>query len=484
VDRLHLRYYGDSLMLGGPEMVRDQNAIGDLINDDTAGVMLPWDITVNDSLVLRGNIYTEQDPTRQWELYYSNTIDPLYVGQWPEIIGTMTRTFLVDNKVMKMNNDFSSIYFANASERGNVLQYAIRSMPRTRPLPLTDITFKVDRFLQMEARDIVGAFVADGTYQMTYGYAWRATYDSTRETPNYHETIPQLRGQEDILVLMRYDGVSYNEHGLSRNPTTSSTGPIPGMWRYSTATNVTNSGDFAIGLSTGPIWVLNTKVFLEGALRTYGENFTPTMATDLATNSLVPNIAPNMYPYNLDPDRLLDTAALPIGDTIVDWVTVEFRTSPTASGPADLYETLLLTNSGQMLDPGTMLPRVIAGLSPGFYNIAVRHRNHLAAIKEDKVLVSRTNIGFVVDFSTGVGMLGGAVAQKLIGTSGGRRYFGLIAGEVTESDDVLRNDYDFVWTSRNLEGYLLHDTDLNGIVTTRDINISWNNRERISVVPR
>jgi hypothetical protein len=100
------------------------------------------------------------------------------------------------------------------------------------------------------------------------------------------------------------------------------------------------------------------------------------------------------------------------------------------------------------------------------------------------VLVSRSNIGFVVDFASGVGIFGGAAAQKLVGTAGGTRHFGLIAGEVQGDDDVLRSDYNLVWANRNQEAYTLFDTDLNGIVTTRDLNVSWNNRERSSVAPR
>ena len=480
--RVHLRYYGDSAMLGGPEMVRNTNAIGHLVNDVVAGLTLPYNITVNDSLVLRGHIFTEQDSARRHELTYASVMDPNYVGYWPEVIGTMVRSTLLDGRTMTMNNAFTSILFANAQDRGGVVQYAVHSMPKTTPEPIADITYKVDRYLQLEARDFVGDTIPDSTYTLTFGYAWRNREIAGLEQPSVVETIPQLVGLEDQLVLMRFSGLSYNPYGFSKTPTTPLANPSE-VWRYSTASLVRAGGDFAIGLSTGPIWVLNTRVFLEGPLRTYGENFTPEMSTDLAINGLVPLVAPDMYPYSLDPDRLTDTATV-IGDSIVDWVTVEFRKSPTSSAPAELVETLLLTKTGQMLDPQTLRPRIIEGIPAGFYNIAVRHRNHLAVITEDKVLVDRSNLGYVVDLSTGTGVFGGAAAQKLIGTSGGRRWFGLIAGEVEGADDIARTDYNLIWDNRNLEGYLIYDTDLNGIVTTRDANVSWNNRERSSVAPK
>lgn len=481
-NRLNLRYYADSAIVGGPEMVRNVNAIGKLVNDDVAGLTLPYNITVNDSLILRGHIYTEQDSVQRHSLTFSPTIDPFYDGYWPEVIGTMVRSTLLDGRSMVMNNRFTTIRFENAQDRGSVVQYSVRSLPRTTPLPLTDITYKVDRFIQLRALDFVGDTVPDSTYTLTFGYAWRNKAIAGIEQPVVEETIPQLVGLEDQLVLMRFSGLSYNPYGFSVTPTQGLANP-PEAWRYSTASLVRAGGDFAIGLSTGPIWVLNTKIFLEGPLRTYGENFTPEMSTDLAVRGLIPSVPPDMYPYSLDPDRLQDTAKV-IGDSIVDWVTVEFRKSATASGDPELIETLLLTKDGRVLDPQTLRPRIIEGIPAGFYNIGVRHRNHLAVITEDKVLVDRSNLGYVVDLTTGVGVFGGAAAQKLVGTSGGRRWFGLIAGEVESADDVARSDYNLVWDARNLEGYLITDTDLNGIVTTRDANVSWNNRGRSSVAPR
>jgi hypothetical protein len=475
----NLRYYGDSAMIGGFEMVRNPTAIGHLYQEDTAGLWLPYDITVNDSLVLHGHLYTEQSDAAAYELFYSPDLDPLYVNWWPEVIGTLVRTRLIPGKTQRMNNVFTSIQF---QQLGGVEHYSVWSKPSTTPLPLADITFKADRYLRLKARTAVGDSVADSTYRLTFGYAWRNAPIVSREIATVVETTPQLAGQEDLMVLMRWKGFSYDEEGISVTPTTALANP-PEVWRYSTTQDIVVSGDYAIGLATGPIWVLNTKIMLEGPLRTYGENFTPEMATDLAQRGLLPTVAPNIYPYSLDPNRATKIAAA-IGDSIVDWVTVEFRASPTASGPAMLVETLLLTKDGQVLDPVTLRPRIIADIPAGKYNIAVRHRNHLSVITEDQVTVARTNLGYVVDLTTGVGLLGGAASQKLIGTDNGRRWFGLIAGEVTAGDQILRDDYNLVWDNRNIENYVVYDTDLNGLVTTRDLNVTWNNRERLSVAPR
>ncbi len=487
-NRYHLRYYGDAPMLQGNEAVRNTTAIGKLIQDDLAGLTMTHDVTVNDSLRLQGHIFTEESDAVRHELSFSPTFDPEYVNWWPEVNGTLVRTTLVLNQTQRMNSHFTTISFTSfANSQGQpVTRYAVRSKPKTVPLPLTDITFKVERFLQLEARNAAGDVVPDSSgWDLTFGYTWRNREIDPIETPAVIETIPQLVGQEADLVLMRYDPISqlsYNEYGLHQNKTTATGNPLE-AWRFGTTELVKANGDFAIGLSTGPIWVLNTRLLMEGPLRTYGENFTPTMATDLATRGLIPSTPPDIYPYNLDPDRATVIAPA-IGDTVVDWVTVEFRTSPTSSAQPLLVETLLLLNDGRVVDPFTLRPAIIADIPAGQYNIAVRHRNHLAVITEDKVLVSRSNIGYVVDFASGVGVFGGAAAQKLVGTANGQRHFGLIAGEVEGADDLRRSDYNLVWNDRNTEAYTLFDTDLNGIVTTRDLNVSWNNRERTSVAPR
>jgi len=479
---LSLRYYGGAPMVGGPEMLRSKTLIRNLFQHDTAGLTLPWDVYVKDSLVLRGHILTEPTTADRYTFYYTSKNDPLFESVWPEINGTMVRTSLEIDSPMMMNNQYTNIYFANAAEMGTVSSYSVRSKPLTIPLPLTDIVFKAERFLQLKAFDAAGDPVPDSTYTLTFGYAWRNREAASFETPSVVETIPQLRGKEDLLGLMRHDGFSYNPYGFSTLPTKFTTSPLE-VWRYSKANFVRASGDFAIGLSTGPLWVLNTRIFLEGPMREYGDGIQPIMSTDLALRGLIPNVAPDIYPYSLDPDRLVDTALF-VPDSIVDWVTVEFRTTATASGPPALIESLLLTRDGMVLDPQTLKPRVIAGISPGQYNLAFRHRNHLAAVLEDKVLVDRSNIGFVVDLTKGVGLLGGASSQKLLGTVGGTRFFGLIAGVVTSADEILRTDYNLVWDSRDLEAYSLFDTNLNGIVNTRDLNITWNNRNRLSVAPR
>ncbi|MBC8125405.1 MAG: hypothetical protein H7X70_06690 [Candidatus Kapabacteria bacterium] len=489
--RINLRYYGDSLILTGPEFMRSQTAVADLVQDASAGVILSRDSWVNDSLTINAHLYTEENDTVRHTLFYTSQNDPLYGPRWPEINGTMERTNLVVGRPMRMNHEFSSLSIPRTLDQGAVRNIRLRMKPKTTALPLDDILFKVDRFMQFSAHTSIGDTVPDSTYDMTMAWGWRARNDTTFESPAIIETTPVLRGRENVLVLLRYFDGSYQPYGFSRTPTTASNDQFS-MWQYSSSQFIRASGDYAIGLSTGPIWVLNARVLLEGAMRATGDSVAPTMATDLATRGLLPDVPPRIYPYSLD-NLLLGDTAIAIGDSIVDWVTVEFRNDFISNGPPALIETVLLTKDGKLLDPQTLRPRIISGISAGLYHLVVRHRNHLSIMTETPVLVDRSNVRTTVDFTKGTDMLGGAGSMRLLSTYQGRRFFGLPAGNIDGDDGDIRlaegidrNDMHLIWTNRQLiDQYAIFDTNLDGVVTTLDWNYSWNNRLRDnSAIPR
>jgi len=489
--RINLRYYGDSVILTGPELTRSQTLLANFVQDARAGVVLSRDAWVNDSLVVNAHLFTEESDTVRHTLFYTSQKDPLYGPRWSEINGTMERTNLVAGRPMRMNHEYSALAFPRTVDQGAVRRLRLRMKPQSTPLPLDDILFKTERFMQFTAVAADGSVVPDSTYDLTMAWGWRARNDTTFEAPSVIETIPVLRGSEDLLVLLRYFDNSYQPYGFSQTPTTPSNDQFS-MWQYSSSRFIRASGDYAIGLSTGPVWVLNASLLLEGAMPTTGDSIEPVMTTELAQRGLLPLAPLRIYPYALDNVALGDTA-IAIGDSIVDWVTVEFRNDPFTSGNPALIESLLLTKDGKLLDPQTLRPKVISGISAGLYHLAVRHRNHLSIITEDPVLVDRSNVRTTVDFTKGVGMLGGAASMRLISTYQGRRYFGMTAGNVDGQDASLqlaegigRKDMDLIWTNRQLiNQYSIFDTNLDGVVTTLDWNYSWNNRERDnSAVPR
>ncbi|MFN3270689.1 MAG: hypothetical protein ACK42G_08885, partial [Candidatus Kapaibacteriota bacterium] len=61
--------------------------------------------------------------------------------------------------------------------------------------------------------------------------------------------------------------------------------------------------------------------------------------------------------------------------------------------------------------------------------------------------------------------------------------FGLISGDINGDGVIDLFDQIGIWTERDFEGYFIWDTNLDGIITTRDLNFSINNRGRKSFLP-
>jgi len=475
--RMNIRYYGVAPQLGGPELVQSTTELGILQQDNTQGLTLPWDAWVNDSLILRGHIFTEESDTVRHTLFFKPSAQPLYVVGTEEVNGTLVRTTVSAGQNIVMNNRRTSLLFADVAARGPVERVSLRVKPLTIPEPVPVGADKVKRYFQFEAQDVAGAKVADSSFNVQFGYAWRAQRRDSAEGA-VEETPGPLVLKIDSLSLERFIVDKYTIDGISALPTQSDS-----LWRFSTATNIQSSGDFAIGLSTyATIWVLRTKLFLEGAMRSYPERISTVMSADLVANSLLPTTPPPLYPYTLDPSRSsISVSVMP--DSIVDWILVEFRTGTSESSVVH-YQTGLLTSSGVIVDPSSMLPLPVRGIAPGQYHIVFRHRNHLAVMTEDAQFISPTSQGAMLDLTRGIGVFGGASALKVLGLLSGQRLFGLVAGDVTQDGTIARDDQNRIWDNISHEAYITFDTDLDGILSTRDWNLSWNNRGRSSAVPR
>jgi hypothetical protein len=63
-------------------------------------------------------------------------------------------------------------------------------------------------------------------------------------------------------------------------------------------------------------------------------------------------------------------------------------------------------------------------------------------------------------------------------------FAGDVNGDGVIDDNGDRNDLDSLYLSRTLEGYRNQDTDLSGMVTTRDFTFTWNNRTKKTLVPK
>jgi hypothetical protein len=473
---LNVRYYGTARTNGGPELPQDPVVLQQLRQENPGGVVLPWNVAVNDSLILGGSIFTEPSDASRFVLTYTPGFDPRYTSLRPEIDGTFFRTTITPGEFVFMNNGQTAFRFASVADMGGVRAIRLRSKPTTIPEPVPVGADKVRRYMQLSMRDSSDRQAADGTFNAEFGYAWRSDYVEGSEDVTSIETISALVNKVDSLVLLRFDGAEYVPEGVSQMPVRSN--PI---WRFSVSSGVTRNGDFAIGLSSSvPSYILNARLLLEGAVRSKGDRFAAVMATDLRRRDLIPLTPPREYPFTLDPlSSAIVASAIP--DSVVDWIVVELRSN--VGGGTSFYRTVLLTQSGYLVDPLNLSPVVITDVTPGDYFLVFRHRNHLAVMTDQRERIERTNRKFL-DFTTGTGVFGGANALKLLGIENGRRVFGLVAGDVTADGDVLRPDQALIWNQRDLESYSLYDTDLDGIISTDDWNMSWNNRGRSSAVPR
>ncbi len=113
------------------------------------------------------------------------------------------------------------------------------------------------------------------------------------------------------------------------------------------------------------------KVFLQGPLSG------TTMATDLNTNTLIPNTSPYA-------DSKSFTGALPA--TAIDWVEVEIRDDNTATPGISEAQSGILLSDGRVVNPdGSPL---CFNQAPGMWYVVIKHRNHLGIMTANAVMLN------------------------------------------------------------------------------------------------
>jgi hypothetical protein len=126
------------------------------------------------------------------------------------------------------------------------------------------------------------------------------------------------------------------------------------------------------------------------------------------------------------------------------------------------------------------------------YYVALRHRNHAPVISAQQYKFELDSINPMMQFTDPSFVEGGTSALKLVDIYdvagvGEVRYYALKAGfnvDDNSLDDIINitknftlvGDREAAYKMFVNKGYLMPDYDLNGIVTTRDYNYSWNNR--------
>ncbi len=467
-----VKYLGNGAITAGPEIPNDSTLMQDLSVENTGGLTLSKNTTVNRDLHVGYSIETEPDTSNKYVLTMTSDGDPTFGNPNAEIKGSFRRTYIVPNERIIFNNPYTYALF-NDIDTTNLYHLTFRVRPRTFP-PFSNRSSKVERNLEITAGDRVGNLFST-IDPMEVGYGWRYTQDTA-----YNE-MNNLNLSE--VKLQKFRNSEYDNIESSRqaqwNDTTG--------WAYSYATGVSELGQFAIGISESGRLIVRAIAFLEGPYQ-YGSN--GYMSNALRAKDLVPNTPPDMYPYNKDPNRdsiQLDT----LPSNVVDWVLLEFikESLDSIGGDQNIYKSCLLLTDGSIVEPnGTPVSLAQSDKNDREYYVAVRHRNHLAVVSSTSVKAETGTETKTIDFTNPGTLLGGASAAKPVGfASDNSLIFGMIAGDVNGDGAITSADEQYVtgesfqiWQNRDIEGYNIFDATMEGIVTTKDINATWNNRGRTS----
>ncbi len=492
-EKVSVHYVGDTALpiVAGPELPKDPNILQNLLQQNAGGLYLDTMVTVNDTLYvgtfINTNKYDNNDKLIDSSIILISTSgrDPIFNPNytWAEIIGNLRHTN-IDKAVtdsLLYHNPYTWIKFDSPDDIADIKELTMRVQPLDFPYYDNGLN-KIKRFFVISAVDLNDVQM-DFINNMTLGYGWR--HDKGDKTSPNYETNDKDPSQ---VVLERWDNTTWYEYTGEEAPKLNS----DETWAYGKTRNIQRLGFFAMGMpGDGIPLVLRALVYLEGPF--IGNN---EMSTALRDSNLIPLSPPNKYPFNLDTNGMkIKVGAIP--PDVVDWIVLQF-----SSTSDTLYRTCFLKKTGEIVETDGVSPVSLGkgDIDTGYYYISVRHRNHLDIVTLDPVKISRdsSDLNSIKNFSEPSFVSGGfGDALKPIESNGGYIYV-MIAGESNKDinnygEIDYENDILKAWQSRNLRGhdgsvddyqayktFLIYDYDMNGIITTKDVNLSWNNRGKIS----
>lgn len=156
--------------------------------------------------------------------------------------------------------------------------------------------------------------------------------------------------------------------------------------------------------------------------------------------------------------------------SLVDWLVLELR-SASQPGIVVASKAVLLTWVGQVIDANTQQDPVVT-IPPGYYYVALRHRNHLGVMTASPVLLN-TNAAAFINFNDATLSTHGVEAMQ---TTGSVRSLWPGNSKWTTGTQQIKyvggnNDRDVVLTriggttpSATASGYFSEDINLDGLV--------------------
>lgn len=168
-----------------------------------------------------------------------------------------------------------------------------------------------------------------------------------------------------------------------RNYTAPTIAPYGSDWTYAATYNGTGLMDFGLALEPQGVSIA-PKVFLQGPLSG------ALMQDDLRAASLLPMTEPYSatgYAFSgCSTAGATNAGVLAVtgAKAVIDWVIVEVRDNGTGTTVLASRAALLLAD-GNVVDTDGVSAVNFAGIAPGTYHIAIRHRNHLGVMTDTPV---------------------------------------------------------------------------------------------------
>ncbi len=210
--------------------------------------------------------------------------------------------------------------------------------------------------------------------------------------------------------------------------------------------------------------IVNTKVILQGPY-----NAAMNLMNDqLRVLDYLPSMSPYVsaeYPYASAQEVISDATVFDEKDdnSITDWIYIEIYDTQLDSSVAG--QSCLLQRDGDIVGLNGVDAPIFENLDPGYYQLLVYHRNHLAIKTKDNVVELSFGPTYV-DLSNDISILiGGINAVKSIGGN-----YTMIVGDIDQNGQVQNTDKSLTTSKLGMPGYQIEDLDMDGQVQQADID--------------
>lgn len=463
-----VHYTGAGSMTASGEIPSSRNTLKTLKVENTDTLTLSKNTVVHDSLVIATTIITNNDT-----LELDNRSNLFYDLSKPdiEVVGNFRRNIIFPGDSVLLNNPYTWIRFNTLEDLGEIKAITSTIIPKQFQ-PYIGGSEKARRIINLAAYNNNG-ILNTSRFRAQFGYAWRHNIGNANDESNglnYND-----------LLLQRWAGDSWIDEISSQN-TLNQDG-----WAYGISDSIGTLGFFALGPASINALLFRAYTLLEGPYIPGSGN---KMTSELWSRNILQEVIPNEYPLNLMSD-IQDLLPKAIPDSVVDYAVLEFRKE--RNGDAAYRLPIFVKYDGRLVDLfGNDRIRLKDTVNNtqfgGDYYVVLRHRNHAPIVTERPLRITKDNNTLIYNFADPALIEGGTTSLKLVDYIDEKFVYAMKGGFIPyeQADlDALMNItmyytnpkyWEESWQQFTNLGYIRSDYNLSGIITTKDFNISWNNR--------